>query len=337
MIGSFVENVARLDTEACPQLMPTPCDVLHTEGTLRLLHFRPSGRRGKKKRTPLVVVPSMINRWYIVDLRPGASLIEALVNAGHDVWCVDWGRFEDEDRYLTWDDCVARLHRAVRRVQRECDAEKVGMLGYCMGATLSGVWAALNPGRVATFVNMLGPFDFSRGGMLSDLVNPEWFDAEALTAGGNLPADQMQTGFTSLRPTTQISKWVNLFHSAHDPKRRESFYALETWATDNVPFPAAAYRTYIGELYQQNLLVQGKHYVAGRRVDLKKITCDVLTVATESDTICPLPAARAFNQCVGSAVKEELVVKGGHIGAVVGSRASRILYPALSDWFTARL
>ena len=116
-----------------------------------------------------------------------------------------------------------------------------------------------------------------------------------------------------------------------------SFDALEQWAGDNIPFPAAAYATYIEELYQKNLLVLGKHHVGGRRVDLADIRCPVLTMAAERDTICPLPAARALNEACGSADKELVVVPGGHVGAVVGSRAPKVLYPAMRDWLTSRL
>ena len=75
----------------------------------------------------------------------------------------------------------------------------------------------------------------------------------------------------------------------------------------------------------------------GRRVDLAGIRCPVLTIAAERDTICPLPAARALNESCGSADKELFVVPGGHVGAVVGSRAPRVLYPAMRDWLKARL
>jgi polyhydroxyalkanoate synthase len=64
-------------------------------------------------------VLSLINRWYVLDLRPGATLVEALVGAGHDVWLLGWGTPEAADRYLDWDAVLQRLGRAARRVQRE--------------------------------------------------------------------------------------------------------------------------------------------------------------------------------------------------------------------------
>jgi polyhydroxyalkanoate synthase len=109
---------------------------------------------------------------------------------------------------------------------------------------------------------------------------------------------------------------------------------MEEWSSDNVPFPAAAYATYIRELYQENALVRGQHHVAGRRVDLSAITCPVLTVVTSKDTICPPPAARALNDASRSAAPQVIEVPGGHVGAVVGGKAATTLYPALTNFFS---
>jgi polyhydroxyalkanoate synthase len=142
----------------------------------------------------------------------------------------------------------------------------------------------------------------------------------------------MQSGFSALAPTGSISKWIGLADRVHDPMARAAFGALETWASDNIPFPAAAYVTYIKELYQENRLFRGEHHVAGERVDLARITCPVLSIVAERDAICPPKAATALNEKTSSAVKDVLSVPGGHVGAVVGSRAAKELYPAMRTW-----
>lgn len=211
------------------------------------------------------------------------------------------------------------------------------MLGYCMGATLCGIWNALNPGEVAAFCNLAGPFDFSEAGTLGVMVDRQWFDPESLTAAGNLPARQMQTGFVAMRPTSQIGKWVSLADKWSRPGFLEAFKALDTWADDNIPFPGSAYVTYIKELYQDNSVVKGEHFVRGKRADLGNITCPVLTIATSRDHICPAPAAQGLHDNVGSDDKEMIVVKGGHVGAVVGSKARELLYPVITEWFSRRV
>jgi polyhydroxyalkanoate synthase subunit PhaC len=201
-----------------------------------------------------------------------------------------------------------------------------------MGATLSGIYTALRPKRVRAFVNLAGPFDFTESGRLGTMVDARWFDPVAMTAAGNLGALQMQSGFLSLAPTGSISKWVGLADKMHDPKARDAFAALETWASDNIPFPAAAYVTYIQELYQENKLFKGEHWALGERVDLAHIRCPLLTIVAERDSICPPKAALALNTASRADVKDVLSVPGGHVGAVVGGRAARELYPKMVDW-----
>lgn len=316
---------------------PTPKDTIFREGTAQLYRFRPASGAAQPGRLPLLLVPSLINRWYVLDLREKASFAGAMVRAGIDTYCLDWGIPEDEDRYLTWENVLARLGRAVRVVQRNTGAPKVGILGYCMGGTLSAIWTALNPDRVAALINLAGPIDFSHAGLLGHMVQPGWFDVGAISAAGNVSPAQMQSGFVAMRPTLQMAKWIGLAARAYDPEARDAFDAMEEWSNDNVPFPAAAYETYIRELYQGNKLVAGAHHVSGRRVDLADITCPVLTIVAERDTICPPPAARGLNERCGTKDQSVIMVPGGHVGAVIGSKASSVMYPKTAAWLHEKL
>ena len=333
------------------QLMPTPRDVIAREGTARLYRFvgasrasasapartsSPSGDAGARP-LPVLLVPSLINRWYVLDLRPGASLVEALVGAGHDVFCLDWGVPEDEDRHRDWEDVLGRLRRMVRRTMRAAGVERIGLLGYCMGGTLAAIYSALHPDEIAALVNLAGPIDFGKGGMLRRMVDRAWFDADVIADAGNVSPEQMQAGFVALRPTLELGKWASMPDLAGDRAAQVSFRALDIWSSDNVPFPAAAYRTYIGELYQDNRLVAGTHRALGRAVDLGAIRSPVMAIVADRDQICPPDAATALCERAGTTDTTVLRVPGGHVGAVVGSRAARELYPAVARWFHERL
>ncbi len=319
------------------EIASTPKDTIFQDGTASLYHFRPRehGSEGTLD-VPFLLVPSMINRWYVLDLRPGASLAEAMVQSDIDTYLIDWGIPNDEDRYLNWELLLERFHRMVRRVKRETGAEKVALLGYCMGGTLSSIYAALHPEEVAGFVSLTAPIDFSKGGLLRTLVDEKWFDPFAMTAPGNLAAPQMESGFTSLRPTGKISKWIMLADKWTKPGFMDSFKAMEQWTGDNIPFPAEAYQTYISKLYQKNELFKGEHYVGGKLAHLSHITCPVLSVVASRDNICPPEAALVLNDLVGSEDTEVLEINGGHVGAVVGSRAPKTLYPGVASWLKAR-
>jgi polyhydroxyalkanoate synthase len=323
-----------------PRLRPTPADVVLRDGTASLLRFCSATiRTGATAPTglPVVLVPSLINQWYVLDLRPGASLAGALVDAGFDVWCLDWGAPEPEDRYRSWTDVLDRLSRMLRRVRRETGAARTGLLGYCMGGTLCAIHTALYPSEIAALVDLAGPIDFARGGALRRMVDRAWFDADAVADAGNVDPLQMQAGFVALRPTVDAAKWMSMPELAGDPAGREAFLALDAWASDNIAFPGEAYRTYIAELYQDNRLVAGTHRIRGRVADLRAITCPTLAIVADRDAICPPAAAIALTEHVGTTDTAVLRVPGGHVGAVVGSRAAREMYPQLAAWLRPRL
>ncbi len=312
-----------------PAIAPTPRGIVQRDGSASLLRFESARRVG----LPVLLVPSLINRWYVLDLHAGGSVVEALCAAGLEVFCLDWGAPGDEDRYLEWDEVIARLQRAMRRVRRETGERRIVLAGYCMGATLAAIAAALDP-EVAGLVNLAGPIDFSRGGRLAAMVDPRWFDPAAVAEAGNVSPEQMQSGFLALRPTQALAKWLRAFDTA-DGDARARAGALDGWASDNVAFPGAAYRRYIGDLYQRNELVRGQHRVLGRRVDLGAIRCPVLTVTADRDAICPPEAALALHDRVASADVTALSIGGGHVGAVVGKNARAELYPRLAAWLTS--
>jgi poly[(R)-3-hydroxyalkanoate] polymerase subunit PhaC len=318
---------------------PTPKDTLYRDGRGSVIRFRRPGgqpRESSISHVPVLLVPSMLHQWYVLDLCEGASVAAALSkDTPWETFCFDWGVPEDEDRYVEWDHIVGRLERAVRFVQRSTGAPKVALVGYSMGATLSAIYAALRPSSVAALVNIAGPIDFSEAGKLGIMVDPRWFDAAAISSAGNISALQMQSGFMALKPLEVFSRWRRAAEIGHDDvDAKNAFTALETWANDTIPFPAAAYVTYIQELYQENRLVRGEHWVRGECVDLARITCPHLSVIADHDGVCPAASTTALGKHTRSSVKDVLIVPGGHVGAVTGPRAERELYPQLVAWLT---
>lgn len=324
---------------------PTPKDTLFRDGRGSVFRFRrasegesfgdpresTSARPGTH--VPVLLVPSMLHQWYVLDLCEGGSVAAALSkDSPWDTYCFDWGVPEDEDRFVEWDDILTRLERAVRFVQRTSGERKVALVGYSMGATLAAIYAALRPDHVAALVNIAGPIDFSESGRLGAMVDPRWFDAEAMASAGNISAMQMASGFMALRPFEAFAKARRTVDELHDPAARAATKALETWANDTIPFPAAAYVTYVQELYQENRLVRGEHYVRGERVDLARITCPHLSVVADRDGVCPAASTIALGDHTSSKVKDVLAVPGGHVGAVTGAAAATRLYPPLVAW-----
>ena len=330
-----IANLFRKIKEGRPVVGATPADVIHRENKWRILRYRPDPEATPLETEPILLVPSLINRHYVLDLMPGKSFVEFLVGRGHDVYIIDWGTPGDEDRYLTFDDfCYTYLGRAIRKVAARSPTGKTHVLGYCLGGTLTTIYAALDSSRIASMITLAAPVDFHDEGLLSTWSRLPSLDLDALVDGtGNIPWQLMQTGFHLLRPTMNLSKAVYMLDRAWDDRFLDGFFAIETWSNDNVRFPGEAFRRYIKELYQRNLLVKEKFTVAGRVVRLSEISCPTLAVSFSHDNIVPAQSVEALLDHIDPDMGEVLELRGGHVGAVVSSRASTSLWPKLSDWF----
>jgi len=316
-----------------PPVGQTPHEVAWTENKWRLLRFAP---RERHHRTPVLLVPSLINRWYVLDLGPGRSFIEWLVAQGHEVLCIDWGTPGGEDRYLTWDDIGGRyLGRAVRIAARETG--QTHLLGYCLGGTITAAYAAAFPEGIATLTALAAPVDFEHAGMMSAWTRTPTFDVRALIeAFGNVPWPLMQASFQMLKPTLGAAKLIALLDRAWDDEFLDGFLATERWGNDNVAFPGACYERYIEELYRGNRLIAGTFTVCGRPARLPELRCPLLAIAFAEDHIVPLPSARPLVELAGSRDKQLLVERGGHVGAVVSRKAAGRLWPALHTFWSQR-
>ena len=319
-----------------PAVGQTPADVAWEENKWRLLHYRPRPQ-GLAFQTPVLLVPSLINRHYVLDLMPQKSFTEFLVAQGFDVFCIDWGTPTDEDRYVTFEDVVeVALGRALRVATRSAPGRKAHVLGYCMGGTLAAIHGAVHPERFASFAALAAPVRFHDDSLLSRWTASKTFDVNALVDGvGTVPWQLMQSAFQLLRPTLGLSKAVMLLDRAWNDEFLDGFLALETWGNDNVSLPGEFYRRYIQGLYRDDGLLAGRFSLAGRPVQLSRIDFPVLAVTFEHDNIVPAAGAAALLEAVSSAQKHHLHLPGGHVGAVVSKHAAKTLWPQLAAFFAA--
>ena len=317
-----------------PLVGATPADVVHRDNKLRLLRYRPRPE-GLAGGAPVLLVPSLINRHYVLDLMPGKSFVEFLVAQGHDVYCIDWGTPGDEDRYVTFDDIVdGMLGRALRVTTRLSGAKAAHVLGYCMGGTMAAIHAAAHPERIASLTAVAAPIRFHDEGLLSAWSNTRSLDLRALVDGcGNVPWQLMQSSFLLLRPTLSASKVVHLIDKAWDDEYVDGFFALDAWGNDNVSFPGEAYVRYIQELYREERLTAGTFALSGLPVHLARLVAPTLAVTFQHDDIVPFESARVLLDHIGAPRKEWVHLQGGHVGAMVSRAAARGLWPQISAWF----
>ena len=137
----------------------TPKETVWTKNKAKLYHYAPNAQ--KKHPVPILMVYALINRPYILDLMPGNSFIEYLVSEGFDVYMLDWGVPGDEDKDLTFENYVLDyLPRAVKKVLRHSHSDELTMLGYCMGGTMSAMYASLFPEHLKNLILMTAPVEF---------------------------------------------------------------------------------------------------------------------------------------------------------------------------------
>jgi polyhydroxyalkanoate synthase len=335
-VATRAKNLAALVGRGRPPVGTTPADVVHTENKLRLLRYT---RKGEARfRSPVLIVPSLINRHYVLDLLPGQSFVEYLVEQGHDVFMIDWGTPSSEDRELTFDDvCDRYIGRAVR-VAARLSGSKVHLFGYCLGGTLATIYASANPELVASLVNLAAPVRFAddEGQLAAWTRSPTFSTATVTDAFGNAPAWLLQASFHMLRPTLTLSKLVHMLDRSNNPDFLTSFAALETWGNDNVDFAGGVFQRYIDELYREDRFARGTFRLGGRPARPEAIDAPVLCVTFEHDNIVPYKSAAALLELVASKDKEHIHLPGGHVGAVVSKSAKKHLWPRLSAWMGAR-
>ena len=314
----------------------TPATVVYTEGRARLLHYTPLVTNPLP--VPLLCIPSLINRYYVMDLTPERSLVGDLLRRGLDVYMLDWGTASEVDAHRPLDEYITGiLRRCIGVLQRASGQRTVSVLGYCMGGMMAAVYTVLYPREVANLVNLAGPVNYHDDGIYSLWTRRDWLDVDLMVDTlGNIPAGLLNLTFHLVRPTDDLIQALNYWERGGDISFKRAFAAMQLWTSDPTPFPGEAFRKYVKDLYQQNLLMRGEFRVSGQPIDLGTITVPTLTIAARRDHIAPWRSVAVFDDLISSADKALIVLDSGHIGMVIGSGAQSHLWPQVGEWLVAR-
>ncbi len=289
--------------------LPDP-PAIWQEGDSRLLDYGGAG-------PTVLVVPSLINRAYVLDLALGRSMLRHLAAGGVRPVLLDWGWPGPQERHFTLTDYIAgRLDRALSAI-----AGPVTLMGYCMGGLLTLALALRRPDVVRSLVLLATPWQFDAG---LPGVTP------GSMAGGTLPVDALQTAFAMLEPGAVAAKYRSFGALDQAGERARMFVAIEDWLADGVPLAGPVAAECLSGWYGGNLPVQGKWLVAGQPVLPGTLHCPVLLAIPAQDHIVPPASAQALAaQLPASTV---LTPGAGHVGMVVGARARAQLWDPVLDW-----
>ena len=283
-----------LDTARDVQVGSTPFDVVYEEDSLRLLRYRRDTPAAYAE--PVLVCYALVNRPYIVDLQPDRSVVRQFLDRGFDIYLIDWGVPSAADRSMKLHDYIDGLMKnCVDVVIRKATTPNLHLVGYCMGGTMSAIFAARYPELLKTLTLMTAPIDFSVGGeqsLTQFWSDPKYFDVDSLIdAYGNVPAEFLQASFQMMKPVQNyFLKYVNFFEKMDDPRFVENYFAMEKWTNDNIPVAGETFREFVKKLYQRNELVKGEFRLSPEEdepVQLRRITCPLMLLTAKSDHLVP--------------------------------------------------
>ena len=327
-----------LTVEAEPEVGPTPKEVIWTKNKTKL--YRYISDQPKKHKVPLLMVYALINKPYVLDLTQGSSFVEYLVNDGFDVYLLDWGKPGMEDKNMKLDDYIMDyMPRAVRKVLKKSDAEEISILGYCMGGTMTSIFASLHPELpIRNIVFLTTPVDFEDTGSYGVMLDERYFDVDKVVDTlGLIPPEMIDFGNKMVKPMANFyGPYVSLFDRADNEKFIRSWQLLQKWLNDGVPFPGEAYRQWIRDFYQQNKLIKGGLVVRGHKVNLENIKANVLSLSGATDIIAQPHQVEALMDVISSEDKKYMELPVGHTSIAFGSKASSITYPSVAEWLGER-
>jgi len=324
--GQLLIQQTDLDAfEVGRNLAVTPGKVIFENDLIQLIQYAPTTAEVHK--TPLLIVPPWINKFYIVDLNEKKSLIRWLVDQGHSVFVVSWVNPTEKQKDETWESYMQKgVLTALTKTLEETGAEKANIVGYCIGGTMLGTtlayMAATGDDRVASATFFTSQFEFSDAGELQAFVDEEVLDTieSAVDEHGFLAAENMFNAFNCLRATDLI--WGFVINNYLLGKENFPFDLLY-WNSDSTAMPGRVHVFYLDSFYNQNLLATGDFEVGGIELDLSAVRLPCYHVATIEDHIAPPDSVFRGIKLLSNADNKLVLAGSGHIAGVVNPPAGK--------------
>lgn len=326
-IGRFLEGIEGYRSHPYRRRLKDP-PVLCRAGTTQVLTFG-----GDAAGAPVLLVPSLINRAYILDLTVQRSFARYLRERGLRPYLLDWGAPGADEREFGLDDYIlGRLAPALEAVHHDA-GRPVVLVGYCMGGTM--VLPLATRKDVAALVLLATPWDFwGDGRHQARLVAAHLPGLTALIDGlRQLPPDALQAMFAALDPLLAARKFSAFALLPPASAAARNFVALEDWLNDAVPLTGPVARACLEDWYGANAPARGNWRVGGEPVRPERVTCPALNVVPARDRIVPPASAAALSETLPDV--ETWRPPLGHIGMMASPRAKRLLWRKLADWISA--
>jgi polyhydroxyalkanoate synthase len=296
----------------------TPGKVIFRNRLIELIQYSPVTETVYKE--PILIIPAWIMKYYILDLSAKNSLVNYLVNLGHTVFIVSWKNPEQSDRDLGLDDYInLGVLCALDVINTILPKAKVHTVGYCIGGTLlmiaAAALAAKTEDQIKSITLFAAEVDFREAGELSLFIDESQITylEDIMWEKGYLDGAQMAYAFSMLRSSELI--WSRVIHD-YLLGERKPLFDLMAWDYDTTRLPYRMQSEYLRKLFQNNMLVQGKFTVNGKRVALGDINVPIFAVSTVSDHVAPWRSVYRVHLFTRTDVTFVLTT-GGHNAGIV--------------------
>jgi polyhydroxyalkanoate synthase subunit PhaC len=309
----------------------TPGKVVFRNHLIELLQYEPATPQVGAE--PVLIVPSWIMKYYILDLTPDESLVRYLVGQGHTVFIVSWRNPDTEDRDLGMEDYLQQGPiAALKAVHELCPGVRIHAAGYCLGGTLLAIAAAVlgrsGGGLLHTVTLLAGQIDFHDPGELGLFIDESQiaFLEDLMAERGYLDERRMAGAFQLINSRDLV--WSKLVHEylmgAHTPVT-----ALGAWNADATRLPARMHSEYLRRLYLHNDLAEGRYPAGGHWVTLSHIGEPLFVVGTERDHVSPWRSVYKIHGLVPVPVTF-LLTSGGHNVGIVNAPTGPLAHAGAS-------
>ena len=338
----FLDALTRYRSSAIARNLPEP-PVIWRCGTTRLLDF---SHKKHADKPVVLVIPSLINRYHVLDIDKQQSFVRALAEAGFRPLLVDWDVPGSDEAHFTFDDYLAKrlfpVLNLARKINGKMAGGKVHVMGYCMGGLLAAALAAHASDAIRSLMFLATPWDFhadASGYEQSERVKKMLPQLEPiLEQQGELPVDVLQCFFISLQPFALLDKFMRFADMKRGSAQERAFVLIEDWVNEGVPLTGKVANTCLQGWYIDNITQKGAWRVLGKAIRPQDIKLPSLHVIPQNDKIVPPASAKALAQAMGGAMGKVTVLEPeyGHISMMVNSAARDKLWPALFSWLASK-
>lgn len=280
----------------------------------------------------ILVVPSLINRFDILDLDEDQSLLRYLASQGLRPFVIDWGVPGDEEKSFGMADYVLqRLVPIFDFLSTRVAKGPPHVLGYCMGGTLSVALSVLRREEIRSLALMATPWEFGGVPMAEKIPSFVQGLEPFLAQFGCLPVDILQIMFAQIQPMQVVQKFLRFAELDGATEAARRFVLAEDWLNDGVPLSAPVTRECLLDWYGRNLTGRTEWKVGGQVIDPQLIRKPVYVIAPANDRIVPPQMARPLARLVPGGLLHEPQL--GHIGLLAGRTAPKDVWVPLAHWF----